>query len=83
MARELIISLTQGLVLMGVRDLFMFLFTLLQICIAIIIMLIYITASVYAGLTSAWNWCSKIEKKKYYNVFKLCGFVGFDGDFRG
>jgi hypothetical protein len=33
-------------------------------------------------LTSAWNWCSKIEKKKYYNVFKLAGFAGFDGEFR-
>lgn len=33
-------------------------------------------------LTSAWNWCSKIEKKKYYNIFKLAGFAGFDGDFR-
>ena len=34
-------------------------------------------------LTSAWNWCSKLEKKRYYQVFKLCGFVGFDGDFKG
>ena len=34
-------------------------------------------------LTSAWNWCSKIEKKPYYPVFKLAGFQGFDGgDFR-
>ena len=34
-------------------------------------------------LTSAWNWCSKIEKKSYYPVFKLAGFSGFDGgDFR-
>jgi len=34
-------------------------------------------------LTSAWNWCSKIEKKNYYPVFKLTGFTGFDGgDFR-
>eukprot|EP01104_Vermistella_antarctica_P013201 TRINITY_DN3964_c0_g1_i3.p1 TRINITY_DN3964_c0_g1~~TRINITY_DN3964_c0_g1_i3.p1 ORF type:complete len:350 (-),score=49.65 TRINITY_DN3964_c0_g1_i3:68-1117(-) len=32
-------------------------------------------------LTSAWNWCSKLEKKPYYSVFKLCGFHGFDGDF--
>ena len=29
-------------------------------------------------LTSAWNWCSKIEKKSYYHVFKLCGFASFD-----
>lgn len=35
-------------------------------------------------LTSAWNWCSKIEKKRYYSVFKLAGFIGFDGgDFKG
>lgn len=33
-------------------------------------------------LTSAWNWCSKIEKKRYYPVFQLAGFVGFDGDFK-
>ena len=34
-------------------------------------------------LTSAWNWCSKIEKKSYYPVFSLAGFTGFDGgDFR-
>eukprot|EP01116_Phalansterium_solitarium_P017910 TRINITY_DN4552_c0_g1_i1.p1 TRINITY_DN4552_c0_g1~~TRINITY_DN4552_c0_g1_i1.p1 ORF type:complete len:600 (-),score=224.27 TRINITY_DN4552_c0_g1_i1:264-2063(-) len=33
-------------------------------------------------LTSAWNWCSKIEKKRYFPVFKLAGFVGFDGDFQ-
>jgi len=33
-------------------------------------------------LTSAWNWCNKIEKKEYYHIFKLAGFVGFDGDFK-
>ncbi|SOS78012.1 conserved protein, unknown function [Plasmodium sp. gorilla clade G1] len=32
-------------------------------------------------LTSAWNWCSKIEKKKYFPIFLLTGFVGFDGTF--
>ncbi|EGG15843.1 hypothetical protein DFA_09512 [Cavenderia fasciculata] len=32
-------------------------------------------------LTSAWNWCSKIEKKSYYPVFLLAGFSGFDGSF--
>lgn len=32
-------------------------------------------------LTSAWNWCSQIEKKKYFPVFLLCGFIGFDGEF--
>ena len=29
-------------------------------------------------LTSAWNWCSKIEGKDYFPVFQLTGFVGFD-----
>ena len=33
-------------------------------------------------LTSAWNWCSRLEKKPYYRVFLLCGFTGFDGDWR-
>lgn len=33
-------------------------------------------------LTSAWNWCSKLDKKRYYYIFKLAGFVGFDGDFQ-
>lgn len=30
-------------------------------------------------LTSCWNWCSKIEKKKYFPAFLLTGFIGFDG----
>ncbi|CDS05429.1 hypothetical protein LRAMOSA07957 [Lichtheimia ramosa] len=30
-------------------------------------------------LTSAWNWCSQIERKSYFPVFLLTGFVGFDG----
>jgi len=30
-------------------------------------------------LTSAWNWCSKIEKKIYFPLFLLTNFVGFDG----
>lgn len=34
-------------------------------------------------LTSAWNWGSKIEKKPYYHIFKIAGFVGFDGEFKG
>ena len=33
-------------------------------------------------LTSLWNWASQIEKKPYYNLFKLAGFSGFDGDFQ-
>jgi hypothetical protein len=32
-------------------------------------------------LTSAWNWCSKIEKKPFYHAFLMAGFVGFDGQF--
>ncbi|KAF9513808.1 hypothetical protein BS47DRAFT_1456592 [Hydnum rufescens UP504] len=31
-------------------------------------------------LTSAWNWCSLLEKKRYFPVFLLCGFAGFDGE---
>lgn len=31
-------------------------------------------------LTSAWEWCSKIDKKPYYGIFLLTGFVSFDGD---
>jgi len=30
-------------------------------------------------LTSAWNWCSSLEKKRYFPIFLLAGFVGFDG----
>lgn len=30
-------------------------------------------------LTSAWNWCSMVEKKAYYPVLLLSGFSGFDG----
>ena len=30
-------------------------------------------------LTSAWNWCSKIQSKPYYPIFLLTGFVGFNG----
>ena len=32
-------------------------------------------------LTSAWNWCSNLEKKNYYPIFLLTGFVSFDGKF--
>ncbi|KAJ7368778.1 hypothetical protein DFH08DRAFT_33007 [Mycena albidolilacea] len=31
-------------------------------------------------LTSAWNWCSTLEKKRYFHVFLLSGFTGFDGE---
>lgn len=33
-------------------------------------------------LTSAWNWCSRLEQKPFFPIFKLAGFVGFDGDFQ-
>lgn len=32
-------------------------------------------------LTSAWNWCSEVEKKEYWALFLMTGFSGFDGDF--
>lgn len=32
-------------------------------------------------LTSAWNWCSEIERKPYWPLFLITGFTGFDGDF--
>ena len=32
-------------------------------------------------LTSAWNWCSQLPSKPYYGVFKLTGFLSFDGEF--
>lgn len=32
-------------------------------------------------LTSAWNWCSQLPHKPYYPIFKLTGFIGFDGEF--
>jgi hypothetical protein len=33
-------------------------------------------------LTSAWNWCSQLSTKPYYPIFKLTGFIGFDGEFK-
>jgi hypothetical protein len=33
-------------------------------------------------LTSAWNWCSQVSAKPYYPLFKMCGFIGFDGEFQ-
>ncbi|EGZ15617.1 hypothetical protein PHYSODRAFT_354798 [Phytophthora sojae] len=32
-------------------------------------------------LTSAWNWCSNLHKKPFFPIFKITGFVGFDGKF--
>ncbi|KAF8592747.1 hypothetical protein K439DRAFT_1379083 [Ramaria rubella] len=31
-------------------------------------------------LTSAWHWCSSIEKKRYWPIFLLTGFTSFDGE---
>jgi len=33
-------------------------------------------------LTSAWNWCSQLPDKPFYPIFKLTGFLGFDGEFK-
>ena len=33
-------------------------------------------------LTSAWNWCSQLPDKPFYPIFKLTGFLGFDGEFQ-
>merc|ERR1712205_60399 len=30
-------------------------------------------------LTSAWNWCLRLENKPFYPLFKLAGFASFDG----
>ena len=32
-------------------------------------------------LTSAWNWCSALASKPYYPLFRLTGFLSFDGEF--
>jgi hypothetical protein len=32
-------------------------------------------------LTSAWNWCSQLSTKPYYVLFRLTGFLSFDGEF--
>ncbi|KAJ2810733.1 hypothetical protein GGI24_006958, partial [Coemansia furcata] len=34
-------------------------------------------------LTSAWNWCSTVEKKPFFSLFLLSGFVGFNGGAEG
>ena len=33
-------------------------------------------------LTSAWNWCQALPDKPFYPLFKLSGFLGFDGEFQ-
>ncbi|KAJ1552323.1 hypothetical protein HK405_011769, partial [Cladochytrium tenue] len=31
-------------------------------------------------LTSAWHWCSGVERRPYFHALLLSGFVGFDGE---
>ena len=38
-------------------------------------------ACIDGRLTSAWNWCSQLSKKPFYNVFLLTGFTGFDANY--
>ena len=33
-------------------------------------------------LTSAWNWCQDLPNKDFFPLFKLGGFLGFDGEFQ-
>jgi len=30
-------------------------------------------------LTSAWHWCNELERKRFFPLFKIVNFVGFDG----
>ena len=30
-------------------------------------------------LTSAWNWCQLLPTKSFFPLFRLSGFLGFDG----
>ena len=30
-------------------------------------------------LTSAWEWCSRLDRKAYAPIFRLCSVLGFDG----
>ncbi|CCF56159.1 hypothetical protein KAFR_0A07250 [Kazachstania africana CBS 2517] len=40
----------------------------------------YMSGSCIDGrLTSAWNHCNEISKRKYFNIFLLTGFNGFNG----
>ncbi|EDO18571.1 hypothetical protein Kpol_1048p1 [Vanderwaltozyma polyspora DSM 70294] len=40
----------------------------------------YMSGSCIDGrLTSAWNHCNEISKKKYYNIFLMTSFSGFNG----
>ena len=33
-------------------------------------------------LTSAWNWCQHLPEKRFFPLFQLAGFRGFDGEFQ-
>jgi Protein of unknown function (DUF2009) len=37
------------------------------------IILVVAGSCIDGRLTSAWNWCSQIEKKPYYHIFKVAG----------
>lgn len=34
-----------------------------------------------ARLTSSWNWCQTLAQRDFFFLFKLTGFLGFDGEF--
>lgn len=34
-----------------------------------------------ARLTSSWNWCQDLPQRDYFFLFRLAGFLGFDGEF--
>jgi len=34
-----------------------------------------------ARLTSSWNWCQDLPSKDFFFIFRLSGFMGFDGSF--
>ena len=33
-------------------------------------------------LTSAWNWCQALPGKPFFLLFRMGGFLGFDGQFQ-
>ena len=35
-----------------------------------------------SALHSAWNWCTQLQDKPFYPIFKLTGFVWLDGEFK-
>jgi hypothetical protein len=58
---------------------FFFFFFVVYICLLFVFLLLQFS---HHRLTSAWNWCSKLQQKKYSPIFLLTGFMGFDGDFQ-